>query len=65
MNVSPRQAASAIASFDLSRLDISWIKAFDMSRLPDKLKNRLNLGMPGYRYLSVFKYVPITKRLGV
>lgn len=64
MNVSPAAVAAAVASFTLSKLDMAWMKVFNFNSFPEKIKNRLALGMPGYRYLSVFKYIPISQPLG-
>jgi hypothetical protein len=46
--------ASTIASFDINRLDHTWIKHVRISGLDQKTKNRLALGMAGYRLPGSF-----------
>lgn len=60
---SPNDVVASIASFNINHLPMDWIKGIDLSKLPLKLKNRLTLGLPGYRYVNVFKAIPVAQEI--
>jgi hypothetical protein len=55
MTCSPRALMKHLASFDLRKVDPSWVKYVDWSVLPRKLKNRLKMGIAGYRMPQAIK----------
>lgn len=50
----PKECAS-ICSIALSRIPVGWVRRVDLLQLPLKLRNRLALGMPGYRLINVLR----------
>lgn len=50
----PSRYVRSISSFDLNRLDHTWIKHIRITNLDRKTQNRLALGMAGYRLPGVF-----------
>lgn len=50
----PSRYVRDISSFDLNRLDHTWIKYIRITNLDRKTQNRLALGMAGYRLPGVF-----------
>lgn len=50
--------AQRVASFDLSLLEHGWIKHIPVKRLDTKTRNRLSLGVAGYRIPSVLTFGP-------
>lgn len=57
MKESPDELAKKVATFALADLSMDWIKLFPVHELPSTIRNRLALGMPGYRHASIFKYI--------
>lgn len=55
----PIDYCNAIASFDINKLDYRWIKSVSISGLPAKVRNRLSLGIAGYRALAALKVCEI------
>lgn len=47
--------ALLLASFDLNKMDLSGILDFNVSKLPDKIKNRMRKGIVGSRLLKIAK----------
>jgi hypothetical protein len=48
-----------VAGFDISKMDHKWIKEVNMTELGDEMRNRMGLGVAGYRMFGPFKsYVP-------
>lgn len=52
---SPRYYADYLASFDLGKMEHSWIKYIDWRKIGPEAKNRLGLGLAGYRMFAPFK----------
>jgi len=51
--------ANELASFDLNKIDMSWVKLIKTGSFNIAIKNRLSLGIPGYRMLMPFKLYPL------
>lgn len=54
MDISPLELANKLASFDLKNLNPNWIKQIDWSGFAPEIRQRLALGLSGYRMLSPF-----------
>lgn len=55
MNISPKEVAEGLASFDLKKINCGWIKSIKWDGLAPAIKQRLALGLAGYRLLGPFK----------
>lgn len=53
----PDMYATRIASFDINKLDYAWIKCVHIPALQPKVRNRLALGIAGYRAIAAVKMV--------
>lgn len=48
-----------VSGFDISKMDHKWIKEVQMGELGDEMRNRIGLGVAGYRMFGPFKsYTP-------
>lgn len=54
MDISPSTLATSLASFSLQKLNPNWIKEIDWSTFAPEIRQRLGLGLSGYRMLSPF-----------
>jgi len=55
MNESPSQVAAGLASFPLLKISTEWVRAIQWSVLAPSIRQRLALGLAGYRLLGPFK----------
>jgi hypothetical protein len=55
MNCTPRELMMHLASFDLRKVDPAWVRFVDWSVLPKTLRNRLKMGIAGYRMPGAIK----------
>jgi hypothetical protein len=55
MNESPRQTAEGLASFNLQNISTEWVRSITWSGLAPEIRQRLALGLAGYRMLGPFK----------
>jgi len=58
MNESPANVAQGLASFDLKKIEPVWIRGITWSTFAAAIKQRLGLGLAGYRMLGPFKLYP-------
>lgn len=58
MNESPAATADGLASFDLMNVGAGWIRFIDWSTMAAPIRQRLSLGLAGYRALGPFKIFP-------
>lgn len=55
----PAVYAARLASFDLAKIDPSWVKASDFRAVAREANSRFGLGLAGYRLFQIFKkYTP-------
>lgn len=55
MNESPHDCASGLASFNLGSISPQWIREIKWSQFAAPIRQRLGLGLAGYRSLAPFK----------
>jgi hypothetical protein len=55
MKESPADTANGLASFSLGAVNPRWIKKIDWSKFASPIRQRLALGLAGYRQLGPFK----------
>jgi len=55
MNESPFDCANGLASFNLASINPQWIREIQWSQFAAPIKQRLGLGLAGYRSLAPFK----------
>jgi len=55
MNESPAICAAGLASFPLVSIKADWVKSIDWKTFAPEIKQRLALGLAGYRQLGPFK----------
>lgn len=60
---SPSTYATRLASFSLTKLPKKWIKFIPPMQLPEKVSNRLAMGLAGLRVIAPFKNNPITRKV--
>lgn len=48
-----------LCSLELKRLPLHWIRHIPLNNLPVKVKNRLMLGMPGYRLINAIRLIKV------
>lgn len=48
-----------LCSLDLKRLPLQWVRHVPLKNLPNKVKNRLMLGMPGYRLVNAIRLIKV------
>jgi hypothetical protein len=54
MQISPADLAASLASFELKNLNPNWIKEINWTNFAPEIRQRLGLGLAGYRMLSPF-----------
>lgn len=59
MKGSPDQLANDLASFDIHKVPIGWIRYIDVKLFAPEIQQRIALGMPGYRTMMPFVHYPI------
>lgn len=55
MSMSPAELSSSLASFDLVNIPLSWIRQIQWSGMHASIRQRLALGLAGYRMLGPFR----------
>jgi len=58
MREAPRVYADRLATFDLGLLDPGWVRYIEFGPLGVECRNRLGLGVAGYRWFNPFKLLP-------
>lgn len=58
MNEAPGITAAGLASFELKKINPSWIKSINWGSLAQSIRQRLALGLAGYRQLGPFRIYP-------
>lgn len=58
MDESPAATADGLASFQLKKINPSWIKSITWNTLAQPIRQRLALGLAGYRQLGPFRIYP-------
>lgn len=58
MNESPAQLSAELASFPLSGVNPGWIRVINWTGMASAIRQRLALGLAGYRALGPFKLYP-------
>lgn len=59
MNISPAELAASLASFELRNLNPNWIRQINWTDFAPEIRQRLGLGLAGYRMLSPFSCYPL------
>jgi len=59
MDISPRALADSLASFPLVNINPGWIKHIDWRGFAPEIRQRLGLGLAGYRQLGPFTCYPV------
>lgn len=59
MKISPKALAESLASFELEKLSLEWIRAINWSGMHQSIQQRLALGLAGYRLLGPFKILKL------
>lgn len=54
MRISPHDLSDSLASFDLKKINPSWVKAVDWRLFAPEIRQRFALGLSGYRMLAPF-----------
>lgn len=54
MQISPAELSTNLASFELKNLNPNWIKQINWANFAPEIRQRLGLGLAGYRMLSPF-----------
>jgi hypothetical protein len=55
MNCTPHACSDHLSSFDIRKVNPVWIKSIDWSQFAQPIRQRLALGLSGYRMLAPFK----------
>jgi len=55
--LSPLEYANKLAKFDLAQINPGWVRYIRFGALGIETRNRLGLGLAGYRLLAPFKYL--------
>lgn len=53
-----REYSAILASFDLARLNPSWVRHVELANMGQEAQNRLALGVAGYRVPAAIVYIP-------
>lgn len=54
MNISPHELAASLASFELKNINPNWIRKINWTTFAPEIRQRLGLGLSGYRMLQPF-----------
>lgn len=58
LDKTPKDYMDRCSTFNLNKVDSAWVKSIDITGLGVEVKNRLGLGVAGYRMFGPFKFLP-------
>lgn len=58
MDISPLAVSQSLASFPIEKVPIGWVRLIKVGGMAQAIKQRLALGLPGYRMFGPFRFYP-------
>lgn len=56
MNVSPLTVSQGLCSFEIEKVPLGWLKTIKFGGMAPEIRQRLALGLPGYRMFGPFRF---------